>query len=40
METFVNMYPIHPSYLETFEKVNIAEKRVVLQTISKEIKNC
>ncbi|AXK17094.1 DUF6079 family protein [Bacillus sp. COPE52] len=38
METFVNMYPIHPSYLETFEKVNIAEKRVVLQTISKEIK--
>lgn len=38
MEMFVNMYPIHPSYLETFEKVNIAEKRVVLQTISKEIK--
>ncbi|PEY26875.1 ATPase [Bacillus anthracis] len=38
METFVSMYPIHPSYLETFEKVNIAEKRVVLQTISKEIK--
>ncbi|MEH7558768.1 DUF6079 family protein, partial [Priestia megaterium] len=38
METYVNMYPIHPAYLETFEKVNIAEKRVVLQTISKEIK--
>ncbi|PEK99501.1 DUF6079 family protein [Bacillus sp. AFS017336] len=38
METYVELYPIHPAYLETFEKVNIAEKRVVLQTISKEIK--
>ncbi|MBD3107925.1 ATP-binding protein [Bacillus sp. AGMB 02131] len=38
LETYVNMYPIHPAYLETFEKVNIAERRVVLQTISKEIK--
>ncbi|MGG0250717.1 DUF6079 family protein [Peribacillus frigoritolerans] len=38
METYVNMFPIHPAYLETFERVNIAEKRVVLQTISKEIK--
>ncbi|MEK4949008.1 DUF6079 family protein [Bacillus sp. FSL W8-1127] len=38
METYVNLFPIHPAYLETFEKVNIAEKRVVLQTISKEIR--
>ncbi|MGI1798584.1 DUF6079 family protein [Priestia sp. TRN 1309] len=38
METYVDMFPIHPAYLETFEKVNIAEKRVILQTISKEIK--
>ncbi|GAE27480.1 exonuclease SbcC [Halalkalibacter wakoensis JCM 9140] len=38
MEMFVNLYPIHPSYLETFEKVNIAEKRVVLKTISREIR--
>ncbi|WP_338472805.1 DUF6079 family protein [Niallia sp. XMNu-256] len=37
METYVNMFPIHPAYLETFERVNIAEKRVALQTISKEI---
>lgn len=37
LETYVEMFPIHPSYLETFEQVNIAEKRVVLQTISKEI---
>ncbi|MFQ7544710.1 MAG: DUF6079 family protein [Turicibacter sp.] len=38
MEMYVSMFPIHPDYLETFEKVNIAEKRVVLQTISQEIK--
>lgn len=38
METYVNMFPIHPAYLEVFEKVNIAEKRVALQTISTEIK--
>ncbi|MFU1991971.1 DUF6079 family protein [Priestia megaterium] len=38
IETYVNLYPIHPAYLETFEKVNIAEKRVVLQTISREIR--
>lgn len=39
IDTYVDLYPIHPAYLETFEKVNIAEKRVVLQTISREIRN-
>ncbi|PWA07895.1 ATPase [Pueribacillus theae] len=38
METYVNMFPIHPAYLEMFERVNIAEKRVALKTISDEIK--
>ena len=38
METYVNMFPIHPSYLEMFERVSIAEKRVALKTISDEIK--
>ncbi|NLJ95482.1 MAG: ATP-binding protein, partial [Clostridiaceae bacterium] len=38
METYVNMFPIHPSYLEMFERVNIAEQRVALKTISYEIK--
>src|SRR5699024_9205203 len=38
IETYVNMYPIHPSYLEMFERVNIAEQRVALKTISDEIK--
>ncbi|HLR72039.1 MAG TPA: DUF6079 family protein, partial [Pseudogracilibacillus sp.] len=38
METFVNMFPIHPAYLEMFEQVSIGEKRVALQTITNEIK--
>lgn len=38
METYVDMFPIHPAYLEMFERVNIAEKRVALKTISDEIK--
>ncbi|MQR86862.1 ATP-binding protein [Bacillus megaterium] len=38
IETYVNLFPIHPAYLTAFERVNIAEKRVALQTISTEIK--
>lgn len=37
METFVNLFPIHPSYLSAFEKVNGIEKRVALKTISLEM---
>ena len=37
METYVNLFPIHPAYLTAFEKVNVAEKRVALKTISIEI---
>lgn len=38
LDTYVNLFPIHPAYLSTFEKVNVAEKRVALKTISSEIK--
>ncbi|MBA1336325.1 MAG: hypothetical protein HPY66_2760 [Firmicutes bacterium] len=38
IEEYVNLYPIHPAYLETFEKVYIAEKREVLKTITLTIK--
>lgn len=38
LDTYVNLFPIHPAYLATFEKVNVAEKRVALKTISSEIK--
>ncbi|MEQ7200805.1 DUF6079 family protein [Enterococcus avium] len=37
MEKFVDLYPIHPSYLTTFEKVHNIEKRVALKTITREI---
>lgn len=37
MESFVNLFPIHPSYLTAFEKVNNIEKRVALKTISIEM---
>ncbi len=38
IEEFVSLFPVHPSYLATFEKVIVAEKRVILKTISSEIK--
>ena len=30
MDTFVELFPVHPAYLDTFEKVYVAEKREVL----------
>ena len=38
MDEFVRLYPIHPAYLETFERVSVAEKREVLKTISATIR--
>lgn len=38
LEDYVELYPIHPSYIEIFSKVYIAEKREVLKTISLTIK--
>ncbi|MDD4238041.1 MAG: DUF6079 family protein [Desulfotomaculaceae bacterium] len=38
LEEYVSLFPIHPSYLSTFEKVMVAEKRVILKTISYEMK--
>src|SRR5690606_7934241 len=38
LEKYVELFPIHPAYLSTFEKVSVAEKRVILKTISREIK--
>jgi hypothetical protein len=34
MDEFVRLYPIHPSFLDTFEQVYVAEKREVLKTVS------
>lgn len=34
MDKFVELFPVHPAYLDTFEKVYVAEKREVLKTLS------
>ena len=38
MDKFVELFPVHPAYLETFEKVYVAEKREVLKTLSAAIR--
>jgi energy-coupling factor transporter ATP-binding protein EcfA2 len=39
MEEFVRLFPVHPAYLDTFERVYIAEKREVLKTLSAAIRS-
>ncbi len=38
IEEFVRLFPIHPNYIETFERVRAIEKREVLRTLSLAIK--
>ena len=38
LEEFVRLFPVHPTYLEVFEAISIAEKREVLKTLSNEMK--
>ena len=38
LEEFVRLFPVHPTYLEVFEAISVAEKREVLKTLSTEIK--
>lgn len=40
LEEFVRLFPVHPTYLEVFESISIAEKREVLRTLSAEMKRC
>ncbi|MCY3016303.1 MAG: DUF6079 family protein [Planctomycetota bacterium] len=40
LEEFVRLFPVHPTYLDVFEAISIAEKREVLKTLSVEIKRC
>lgn len=37
-DEFVELFPIHPAYIETFERVYIAEKREVLKTFSQAMR--
>jgi len=39
MDEFVDLFPIHPVYVEAFENLAIAEKRQVLKTFSKAIRS-
>ncbi len=38
LEEFVELYPIHPVYIDIFQRVYLAEKREVLKTISATVK--
>lgn len=38
MDEFVRLFPVHPAYLDTFERVYVAEKREVLKTLSSAIR--
>ena len=38
LDEFVELFPIHPVYIETFERVYIAEKREVLKTFSQAMR--
>ena len=38
IEEFVRLFPVHPAYLDTFERVYVAEKREVLKTLSAAIR--
>ena len=38
MEEFVQLFPVHPDYIDTFERVTVVEKREVLKTLSTSMK--
>ena len=38
MDEFVRLFPIHPDYIDTFERVTSVEKREILKTISSSMK--
>lgn len=39
MDEFVNLFPVHPDYIDTFERVTVVEKREVLKTLSIRMKD-
>ena len=38
LDEFVHLFPVHPDYIDTFERVTVVEKREVLKTISLSMK--
>lgn len=39
LEEFVNLYPIHPEYIDVFNKISVIETRHILKDISSTIKS-
>ena len=39
MDEFVRLFPVHPDYIDTFERVTVVEKREVLKTLSMGMKS-
>jgi hypothetical protein len=39
LDEFVRLFPVHPAYLDTFERVFVAEKREVLKTLSASMRH-
>ncbi len=39
MDEFVRLFPVHPDYIDTFERVTAVEKREVLKTLSLAMKD-
>jgi len=37
LDSFVEMFPVHPAYIRTFEQITAVEKREVLKTLSQEM---
>ena len=38
MNEFIQLFPVHPDYIDTFERVTVVEKREVLKTLSMGMK--
>ncbi len=38
LNEYVHLFPVHPDYIDIFDRITVAEKREVLKTLSAEIK--
>lgn len=38
MEEFIRLFPVHPDYIDTFERVRAVEKREVFKTLSRGLR--
>jgi len=39
MDEFVNLFPVHPDFIDTFERITVVEKREILKTLSNNMKD-